>query len=154
MSDEEREALEGALVLSPSEQMRYEDEDPDKVARVFVRVDYADGRIREYEATEPENFQISNPEDISTMSFRQTGLGIAAGGGFAGLRAGVPSLRLSFTANPRHNMHIKTERTAAPADGAAFACPRCGMISHNANDVREGYCGNCHDWTRVPIQAR
>ena len=26
---------------------------------------------------------------------------------------------------------------------AFFACPRCGAISHNPNDVAEGYCGNC-----------
>ena len=29
----------------------------------------------------------------------------------------------------------------------SITCPRCGMTSHNSNDVREGYCGNCHDWT-------
>lgn len=29
----------------------------------------------------------------------------------------------------------------------SFTCPRCGMTSHNPNDAREGYCGNCHDWT-------
>lgn len=29
----------------------------------------------------------------------------------------------------------------------SITCPRCGMTSHNANDVREGYCGRCHDWT-------
>jgi ribosomal protein S27AE len=28
-----------------------------------------------------------------------------------------------------------------------FTCPRCGMTSHNVNDAREGYCGNCHDYT-------
>lgn len=28
-----------------------------------------------------------------------------------------------------------------------FTCPRCGMTSHNPTDVRERYCGNCHDWT-------
>ena len=28
-----------------------------------------------------------------------------------------------------------------------FTCPRCGMTSHHPDDVREGYCGNCHDWT-------
>jgi len=26
-------------------------------------------------------------------------------------------------------------------------CPRCGLTSYNPNDVVEGYCGNCHDWT-------
>ena len=25
-----------------------------------------------------------------------------------------------------------------------IACPKCGMVSHNPNDVRERYCGNCH----------
>jgi hypothetical protein len=29
----------------------------------------------------------------------------------------------------------------------AYTCPKCGMTSHNPNDEREGYCGNCHDWT-------
>jgi hypothetical protein len=29
----------------------------------------------------------------------------------------------------------------------SITCPRCGMTSYNANDIREGYCGNCHDWT-------
>jgi ribosomal protein L37E len=29
----------------------------------------------------------------------------------------------------------------------SITCPRCGMTSYNPNDIREGYCGNCHDWT-------
>lgn len=28
-----------------------------------------------------------------------------------------------------------------------ITCPQCGATSYNANDVREGYCGRCHDWT-------
>lgn len=28
-----------------------------------------------------------------------------------------------------------------------ITCPRCGRTSWNPNDVREGYCGACHDWT-------
>jgi hypothetical protein len=28
-----------------------------------------------------------------------------------------------------------------------FVCPRCGAVSHNPQDVKEGYCGRCHDWT-------
>jgi len=31
-----------------------------------------------------------------------------------------------------------------------FRCPRCGAVSHNPNDKREGYCGRCHDWTAPP----
>jgi ribosomal protein S27AE len=29
----------------------------------------------------------------------------------------------------------------------SIECPRCGRISHHPDDVREGYCGACHDWT-------
>jgi ribosomal protein L37E len=28
-----------------------------------------------------------------------------------------------------------------------FTCPRCGKTSWNTMDVREGYCGHCHDFT-------
>lgn len=34
-------------------------------------------------------------------------------------------------------------------EGGAITCPRCSRTSHNPDDVREGYCGNCRDWTRV-----
>ncbi len=40
------------------------------------------------------------------------------------------------------------------AAAVSFTCPRCGMTSHSPRDEQEGYCGNCHDWTRgetVPI---
>jgi hypothetical protein len=29
----------------------------------------------------------------------------------------------------------------------SITCPVCGMTSYNPNDIREGYCGRCHDWT-------
>lgn len=29
----------------------------------------------------------------------------------------------------------------------SFTCPACGMTSHNPDDVAQGYCGNCHDFT-------
>lgn len=32
-------------------------------------------------------------------------------------------------------------------DAPSITCPVCGATSHNPNDVREGYCGRCHDWT-------
>lgn len=25
------------------------------------------------------------------------------------------------------------------------------MTSYNPNDIREGYCGNCRDWTQKPV---
>jgi hypothetical protein len=39
-----------------------------------------------------------------------------------------------------------TIRAQAPAD--TITCPRCGMTSTNPNDIAEGYCANCHDWTQ------
>ena len=29
----------------------------------------------------------------------------------------------------------------------SITCPRCGRTSYNSNDIREGYCGACNDWT-------
>jgi len=29
-------------------------------------------------------------------------------------------------------------------EGLAIKCLRCGMVSHNLNDVAQLYCGNCH----------
>jgi hypothetical protein len=26
----------------------------------------------------------------------------------------------------------------------SWTCPVCEMTTHNPNDIREGYCGNCH----------
>ena len=31
-------------------------------------------------------------------------------------------------------------------DGTAIRCLICGMVSYNNNDVREKYCGNCHQF--------
>ena len=29
----------------------------------------------------------------------------------------------------------------------SFTCSRCHMTSYHPDDIRESYCGNCHDWT-------
>lgn len=29
----------------------------------------------------------------------------------------------------------------------SFTCPQCHRTSHDPEDVIEGYCGHCHDWT-------
>ena len=42
---------------------------------------------------------------------------------------------------------IREAHAEAKKREASFTCPRCGMTSHNPEDAREGYCGNCHDWT-------
>lgn len=32
-----------------------------------------------------------------------------------------------------------------------ITCPLCFMTSWNMEDVRQGYCGNCHWWTSDPF---
>jgi len=101
----ELEPVSGEIVKAPAAaEMRYED---DTVARVFIRVEYADGRIREYQAKEPQDFQMSDG-----MTMRQSKGRFSAGGIFVPLTQAVSSLRLSFTAHPRWNLHIRTEATA------------------------------------------
>ena len=92
--------ISGEIVKAPpAAEMRYEDADPDAVARVFVRVEYADGRIREYQAKEPQDFRINDPESAPSMVF---GRGMSAS----------REVRLSFRPNLRWNLHIRTEATA------------------------------------------
>ena len=103
--------ITGEIVKAPpAAEIRYEPEDPDAVARVFVRVEYADGRIREYQAKEPQDFKVADG-----MTMRQSKARISAGGIFVPLTQAVATLSLSFTAHPRHNIHIRTEATA-PAE--------------------------------------
>jgi hypothetical protein len=84
-------------VTPPAADMRYTDDGA--VARVFVRVEYVGGRIREYQAKEPQDFKINDPESAPSMVF--------SGGRFA-----TREVRLSFRPNPRWNLHIRTEATA------------------------------------------
>jgi hypothetical protein len=108
MSDAEDSAVSGEIVAAPAADIRYED--ASEVANVTVVVEYRDGRVKEYEAREPQDFQMNDPESISAQVFRQTGLALGAGGGFRGVTAGVPSLSLSFSAHPRYNLHIRNKR--------------------------------------------
>jgi hypothetical protein len=95
--------ISGEIVQAPpAAEMRYEPENPDAVTRVFVRVEYADGRIREYQSKEPRDFKVNNPESAPSMVF---GRGMSA----------TREVRLSFRPNPRWNLHIRTEATA-PAE--------------------------------------
>ena len=107
----ELEPVSGEIVpASPAADIRYEDDRGP--SRVFVRVEWPDGRIREYQALEPEGFEMNQPESWGSMSVRDTGIRLGAGGLFAPLKTAVSSLRMSFRANPRYNMHIRTEATA------------------------------------------
>lgn len=94
----------GVVTTPPAANMRYDD---DTVTRVFVRVEYADGRIREYQAKEPQDFKLRQ-----SMAATQSRGRISAGGLFTPLSMAVPALELSFTAHPRWNLHIRTEATA------------------------------------------
>jgi len=39
---------------------------------------------------------------------------------------------------------------AAPVPGRPhFRCPACRATSYNPTDIAEGYCGNCHAFTRA-----
>ncbi len=35
--------------------------------------------------------------------------------------------------------------------GAAIMCLKCGAVSHNANDVKQRYCGSCHEFLDVEL---
>src|ERR1700690_4304978 len=39
--------------------------------------------------------------------------------------------------------------TLAP-DGKSITCLKCGKTSYNLNDVKEKYCGFCHEWHPDP----
>lgn len=54
----------------------------------------------------------------------------------------------------REHPHMQcTDCGASYCDGRCsverpvFACPKCGRVSHHADDVRTGYCGACHEFT-------
>ena len=38
-----------------------------------------------------------------------------------------------------------------PPEPKSITCPKCERTSYNRNDVREGYCGHCHDWTHGAV---
>lgn len=40
--------------------------------------------------------------------------------------------------------------TEGPGTEFSITCPKCGMTTYDPDDIEEGYCGKCHDWTGVP----
>jgi protein-arginine kinase activator protein McsA len=40
----------------------------------------------------------------------------------------------------------RTRQTIGPTMTPSFTCPSCGRVSYNLNDIRERYCGACHQW--------
>lgn len=49
--------------------------------------------------------------------------------------------------------HARRAARLSAAIGARITCPKCGMTSYNPNDIRTGYCGNCHEWTSPPLSG-
>jgi RNase P subunit RPR2 len=33
----------------------------------------------------------------------------------------------------------------------SFTCPKCGMTSYHPDDIKNRYCGNCHEF--IPKEA-
>jgi len=44
------------------------------------------------------------------------------------------------------NIDAMIEPPPPPSPPSSFVCPRCGTRSFNPKDVKEGYCGRCHDY--------
>jgi len=59
-----------------------------------------------------------------------------------------PRLQMSYGGNLLVCAHVS--HVADGSQAQAITCLRCMMTSYNPNDIREGYCGNCHDWTSAP----
>lgn len=58
---------------------------------------------------------------------------------------------LFFTEGNAEVDHARMERCPTcfpPSFPPSFTCPKCNRTSYNPNDVAQGYCGACHDWTR------
>lgn len=36
----------------------------------------------------------------------------------------------------------------------SITCPVCGMTSYHPEDIKQGYCGNCHKFTSEPYGKR
>jgi hypothetical protein len=35
--------------------------------------------------------------------------------------------------------------------GFPFQCPKCGAVSYHPDDLKNGYCGKCHEYTAPPL---
>lgn len=48
----------------------------------------------------------------------------------------------------REMQELWAKQDQARRQTPSITCPDCGLTSYNPNDIREGYCGNCSDWTQ------
>lgn len=49
-----------------------------------------------------------------------------------------------------HSAHLGKEL----AGRWGIRCPWCYSVSYNPDDIREGYCGKCRDWTSPRLRVR
>ena len=53
---------------------------------------------------------------------------------------------LNFGMDPRRDEFLGTGNPGP--DPLGFTCPRCQRTSHHPQDIAQGYCGACPDWTK------
>jgi hypothetical protein len=68
------------------------------------------------------------------------------------LKADGETRRVVATLRRRGSIEPASYRISA--DGKSITCLRCALTSHNINDVREVYCGNCHHFHHDPTSWR
>lgn len=125
----------------PAADVRYEGEDADEVARVFVRVEWKGGKVREYEALEPQAFVMNDPEN-ERPRLAPMRMAVQSGGSpVVPMMAAVPELRLSFRANPRHNMHIRREQVVTVIRGGPGDNPVQPLVQGEASPQVTAYPG-------------
>lgn len=67
-------------------------------------------------------------------------------------RGGCRSFDNLKAAIRRFERSLEAESQPEPlAEEPSFTCPRCQRTSYHPEDIRQGYCGNCHDWTQQPL---
>ena len=53
-----------------------------------------------------------------------------------------------------HPLADELDTLEAVVRAESITCPVCGRTSHHPEDVRQGYCGYCSDWTSQAASER
>lgn len=74
---------------------------------------------------------------------------------YAAAEAALEALPRDASYAPADVVHVVLNAAYAAranrwAAGRSFTCSRCLMTSPDADDVANGYCGHCHDFTGTP----
>lgn len=144
-------ATEGVLVPAgdPAD-IRYEDEQPaDAVTRVVVRVERADGTVKEYEAREPRDFTMNDPERIFSMAFHVTGLSI----GHTSLRHGASPVQPAHPQQPGKRPAIPGSLMSGNCSCECHVICSCDLgLSLGAWRCRkheDAHCRDCRDQASI-----